>query len=305
VRSITIFLSTLLLLFCSADCFLQTSTARFMLWHPSARSASMGGVGTAIPTDGFAVFYNPAGLAFCEKVSLVGSYVKPFPFLARTTHSLIALVIPIKPVGTIGISANLFWKDSQLQTSPNSPDPIGEDLPVSKFFFTTHWEIKLTYAALLAKNTSVGLNLSYLKINLSNTGAGSETRLMAGRTSTFLFGAGLLWNKLLPFTTWKPDFGQSAPFVGKYADNGESAGFSVGLALANSGTKITYVDFRQSDSPPTKLSLGLAYWPFYTPLLSMLMSVDFEKEVFEPSLLDYIHLGTESRFAGIFALRAG
>lgn len=34
----------------------QNSTARFLLWHPSARFMSMGGVGTALETNAFAVF---------------------------------------------------------------------------------------------------------------------------------------------------------------------------------------------------------------------------------------------------------
>ncbi|NIU08417.1 MAG: hypothetical protein GWN81_06050, partial [Phycisphaerae bacterium] len=124
----------------------QNSTARFMLWQPSARSISMGGVGTAIVDNSFAVFYNPAGLAFANGINLAGSFVKPFPFFEHTIHSLTALSASFKGFGTLAISANRFWRERQAITDETGPEIIGVDEKKFNFFKSTHWEIKLSYA---------------------------------------------------------------------------------------------------------------------------------------------------------------
>jgi hypothetical protein len=65
----------------------QKSTARFLLWQPSALSHAMGGVGTALHEDAFAMYYNPSALAFSRRFNAVGSLVKPLPFFGNTVHS--------------------------------------------------------------------------------------------------------------------------------------------------------------------------------------------------------------------------
>ncbi|MDZ7623025.1 MAG: hypothetical protein U5J96_01070 [Ignavibacteriaceae bacterium] len=45
----------------------QSSTASFLYWQPSAKSYSMGGIGSALSNDIFSAYYNPAGLAYSKK----------------------------------------------------------------------------------------------------------------------------------------------------------------------------------------------------------------------------------------------
>ena len=147
----------------------QNSTARFMLWQPSARSIAMGGAGTAITDNGFAVFYNPAGLAFAKGITAAGSFGKPYPFFKHTIHSLTALSFPLKGCGTLAISANRFWRERQVITSDYGPNGINVNGENLNFFKSTHWEAKLSYATLLNNHMSIGVNISFLRIKLSES----------------------------------------------------------------------------------------------------------------------------------------
>src|SRR3990172_2774730 len=170
MKSILYWLFATILSF-SLPLFSQNSTVRFMLWQPSARSMAMGGAGVAVTDNSFAAFYNPAALAF-SKINLSTSYVEPFPFLENTIHSLTALAIPLRGIGVFGFSANRFWMEGQAYTDESGPEILGGDFVDTNFFKSTHWELKLSYAALLSENVSAGINVSFLKINLAEVNVG-------------------------------------------------------------------------------------------------------------------------------------
>lgn len=298
---LSILITVLLLIWPLVHLYSQSSTARFMLWHPSARAVAMGGTSTALDDNAFAVFYNPAALP-SDKYSFVGSYVEPFPFLESTIHSLTAFSMPINGFGILGISANRFWKESQAFTNEVG-DIMGGDLEKPDFLKATHWEIKLTYATALSKNISFGINLSYLRIKLSEATVGQEKG--EGKTSTLLYGGGILFKNILNGATLKLNNEPENDFLRKYADNREFSGFSIGMSILNAGSKIKYVDYDQGDKPPTIFSIGFAYWPISSSSIDILISTDFEKEVHESSTLDYIHYGGEIRLINLLALRAG
>ncbi len=280
----------------------QNSTARFMLWQPSARSISLGGLGTAIVDNSFAVYYNPAGLAFSKGIDIVGSFVKPFSFFENTIHSLSAVSMSIKDYGTFAISANRFWRERQ-EITHNTPEIVGIDGEKFSFLKSTHWEAKLSYATLLNRNVSVGINISLLRIKLSNIGAGTE--LEGGKIYTAMFGGGLLIKNIFPKATLKLMHRHQSNFLMQHANNRDYQGISIGFAVLNVGSKIIFIDDAQKDNPPTLVSLGFAYWPVSSNIYSIMLSTDFEKQIFESSTLDYIHLGTEIRILHLFSVRTG
>jgi|GEM_PF-3464084 len=262
----------------------------------------MGGVGTAIVDNSFAVFYNPAGLAFASGINFAGSFVKPFPFFEHTIHSLTALSFSFKGFGTLAISVNRFWKERQAITDETN-EYIGVGKEKLNFFNSTHCEVKLSYATLLSKHASVGVSISKLHTKLSEIDAHAERR--GGKAYTALFGAGLIFKNIFPKATWKPKRNHQSNLLQKYAAKCDDVGFSFGLSVLNAGPKITFIDYAQGDNPPTLVSMGLAYWPMSSPILTLLISTDFEKEIFESSSLDYIHLGNEFRLLNIFSIRTG
>jgi hypothetical protein len=281
----------------------QNSTARYLLWQPSARSYAMGGVGNAITENSFAVYYNPAGLAFVKGINLASSYVKPFPFFNHTHHSLTALSVSFVRLGTFALSINRFWRERQIWTEEDSPEAIGIDGEKTNFFKPTHWEAKFSYATFLKENISIGLNLSLLRMKLSEIHQGEERK--DGKTGTVLLGAGFLIKNVLPKSTLKTKYSLNNTLIDKIADRQKYEGISFGLALLNAGTKITFIDNARNDNPPTVLVLGVAYWLLFSDHLSILLSTDLEKQIFESSGLNYIHLGNELRLFRLFSVRMG
>ena len=102
----------------------QNSTASFLYWQPSAKSYSMGGIGSALSNDIYSAYYNPSGLAFSKRITITGSFVKPFPFLGNIANSFFGISYKVDNSNTLGFSANLFWMGKQIRTLESSPEPV-------------------------------------------------------------------------------------------------------------------------------------------------------------------------------------
>ena len=279
----------------------QTTTARFLLWHPSARSIALGGAGAATTNGAFSVFYNPAGLAFAKRFSIVGSLGRPVPFFDNTYHFFSAVSLHGN-AGTIAISTNQFWRERQVRTAEFGGDLglMGEEFD---YFKPMHWEAKISIAALLSNNSSFGFNLSVLRIKLSSLGASAEGG--SGKRVTGLFGCGFLVNNIFPGATFQFNRTFRSGLAKVSFRRQPSEGFSIGGSIINVGPKIMFIDADQSDQPPTIATLGIAYLPLAMNVLKILLTADFEKQIHESSKLDYIHLGNEIIIANTFSIRRG
>lgn len=51
--------------------------------------------------------------------------------------------------------------------------------------------------------------------------------------------------------------------------------------------------------------IGLAYSPIHVGILEFMLASDLEKQLHEPSTLDYVHIGGEAGVGDILRLRAG
>lgn len=253
-------------------------------------------------------FYNPAGLAFAHGIQLSGSFVKPFPFFEHTIHSLTALSISLNGFGTLAISTYRFWRERQAITFETGPDIIAVDGEDFNFFKPTHWEIKLSYARRLNQQVAIGINISLLRIKLFDFDSSGPIPLggESGKVKNYtgMFGFGFLFKNIFPKATWKPKLQHKSSFLNKYSVKHDDVGLSVGFSILNAGPKIKFIG-DQKDNPPTIASLGLAFQAISSPLLSYLIATDFQKEIFESSLLDHIHLGNEIRVYNLFSIRSG
>jgi hypothetical protein len=296
------FTISILSIFITNQSLAQNSTATFLYWQPSARSYAMGGIGSALSDDIYSTYYNPAGLAFSKKITLTGSFVKPFPFFGNIANSFFGISLKIDDSNALGISSNLFWMGKQIRTSEASPEPIGvEDTPF-------HWNIKLSYSYLIFNNFSAGISAGILHINLSDRPVGEEHS--TGTATTILVDAGILAKDLLQESTFEPDEGENKypPFFDWLLEIGEdyrSRGFSVGMSISNLGPDIAYIDEVQSDPSPSKLLLGLTYNVFSSKPLGIVLGTDFEKRLHESNTLDYLHMGGEIKLFKVLNLRMG
>lgn len=89
--------------FAFALLFSQQSLAIFSDLSPSARVMAMGGTFVALADDGFAIYYNPAGLYQVTDYQFHSSYQRPFG-LSFLSHSWVDLAVPIGDYGTLGFS---------------------------------------------------------------------------------------------------------------------------------------------------------------------------------------------------------
>ena len=280
----------------------QNSTATFLYWQPSARSYAMGGIGSSLTDDIYSAYYNPSGLAFSEKLTIAGSFVNPYPFLGNIANSFFGISLRIDSSNSIGISTNLFWMGKQVRTLENDPSPVGvEDTPV-------HWNAKLSYSYAIFNNLSVGLSAGILKINLSDFKVGEEQNV--GTTTTFLLDAGIQARALLSESTFiiNDTAKGYSPFFDWLIETGEAyrfRGFSIGISVTNLGPDISYVDQVQSDSPPSKLLLGLTYNAVASNAFGMLFGIEYENRFFTSTSANFFHLGGELKLFKILNFRMG
>ncbi len=277
----------------------QDSGARFLLLQPSATSQAMGGVGVALHQDVFALYYNPAALAFTKQYSISGSLVKPFPFFGNSLHSFIGAIIPLKHFGTLAVSANLYWKGTQQQVDITG-NLIG---PVSENNELLNSQLKIAYALPLSRQVSLGVGIGRVQINLSDIALG--VRGEKSGASAFFADLGIFATNLLPNLTLKPTLDPLPVKLRWLADIRKYQGISLGISLSNLGSNLRFIEEEFADKLPGKLTIGASYWPLSSEVISAMIAVDLEMPLFEDSSVDYLHLGTQVRFLHLFSLRFG
>ena len=212
----------------------------FLLIAPGARNGGMGEGGVALANDANAVFWNPAGLAFQyedpeldakNEISLMHSKWLPQFNFSDLFYEYMAARFYVDGIGMIGGSFTFLNLGENIWT-----DEEGNELGT---FDSNEFSLALSYATKLQPNLSVGVNLKYIRSNLSDVTVGSENQ--DGRAHTMAVDLGLLW---------MPNY--------EILNNRLSFGFN----LSNLGPKITYIDQAQADPLPTNLRIGFAYDAF-------------------------------------------
>ena len=296
------FLILLIPLFFSSNTFSQNNTASFLYWHPSAKYYSMGGIGTALSNDIYSSYYNPAALVFSKRMTITGSFVKPYPFFGNIANSFFGVSFNIDSSNAFALSSDLFWLGEQQRTLEDSPEPYGilENL--------LSWELKLSYGILLRKNLSAGISFGILQTNLSDKPVSYEQG--KGTSTTVLFDAGVFLKDIFRESTTqinydKRDYASFFNWLSKIGEDNINKGIALGLDVSNLGPDISYVDKEQEDSPPSKITLGISYMPLSSYPADILVGTDFEERLNENNFIDYIHLGGEVRIFKVLAFRGG
>ena len=219
-----------IILFCFNISFSQNSTARFLLYQPSARSSAMAGAGSLIHNDAFGTYYNPATLPFAPKINIVGSFQKPIPFFGNIAHSYIAASYNLNSLSTIAASANLYWPGAQVWS-----DATGIELGGIKN--EINWQGRISYARKIQKNISIGISLAYLNQNLipDYIYVGAENRGSKG--NAFMMDFGVLVKDIYKYTTMQIDNSQN-----KTDNKSKNTGISVGFMARNLGPDVTQIN---------------------------------------------------------------
>lgn len=208
--------------------FAQSEAAvLFLLISPGARAAGMGEAFVAVADDATAVYWNPGGLAFQSghEISLMHSNWLP-QFGNDLYFDFVAYRQDVEGLGTIGGNITFLNLGEQIITGEGGPEPLGT-------FNSFEFAVTLSYGTLLTENLGLGVNLRYIRSNLSSVGAGAEKG--NGKANGYAVDLGVLY---------KPAWFRR---------------LSLGANLSNLGPKIAYVDAAQADPLPTNLKMGFAF----------------------------------------------
>jgi hypothetical protein len=220
----------------SSGLAIVSTAVPFLLIAPDARSSGMGDVGTSIPDDAGAIYYNPAGLAFQTGTSVALTHSQWLPQFNQSDLFYDNLNFKWndndKFGGTIGASIVFLNLGQFIYTTEASPTPITT-------FNSFEYAIDLAYATKLSEDWGFGGSLKYIQSTLSTLHVAGEQSNGVGESVAFDLSA-----------LWKPD--------SSYVE-GIANALQVGFILANLGPKIKYVDALQADPLPTVLRVGVSY----------------------------------------------
>ena len=230
MKKITIFVILVLVMaFATTNVFAVSEAAvLFLLISPNARANGMGGAFVAVSDDVSAIYWNPAGLAFQEGRQFTSMYTKWLPRLNLDDMYYVfgAYRQTIEGLGTIGGNITFLNLGEQTITDETGPDPLGT-------FNSFELAFTLSYATLLSESFGAGINVRYIRSNLSDVGAGAEKG--SGKASAFAVDIGVLKKNL---------------FIDR---------LNFGVNISNIGPKITFIDADQADPLPTNFRAGFAY----------------------------------------------
>ncbi|MFQ5602379.1 MAG: PorV/PorQ family protein [bacterium] len=250
MKRITTILSVLFLTtFAATNVFAVSEAAvLFLLISPNARAGGMGEAFAGVADDVSASYWNPAGLAFQEGKQFTSMYSKWLPqFNFSDLYYLFgAYRQSIEGLGTIGFNITYINLGEQTITEATGPEPVGK-------FNSNEWAFTFSYATLLSETMSVGLNVRYIRSNLSSVGAGTEKG--DGQAGAFALDIAMLKKNL-------------------FLNN-----LNLGLNISNIGPKITYVDASQADPLPTNFKIGLAYRAIDQEFNRLTFAFDVNKEL--------------------------
>lgn len=281
----------------------------FLLIAPGARNGALGEGGVALANDANAVYWNPAGLAFQyedpeadkkNEISVMHAEWLPQFKLGDLFYEFLAARFYLEGIGMVGGSFTFLNLGTNVHT-----DEQGNELGT---FESNEFSIALSYATKIQSNLSIGVNLKYIRSNLSPVSVGSETA--EGQAHTMAVDVGMLWVPAYEFLNNR---------------------LNLGFNLSNLGPKITYIDKEQADPLPTNLRAGLAYNLFDDGFNRLTMIYDFNRLLvvrnadgtsdnvleavfysswvkgdFEDRIRKFTHsLGIEYRYGTLIALRSG
>ena len=226
------------------------SAVPFLLISPSARASGMGESGTGIADDISATFFNVGGLAYQPNTQVSLTYSKWLPqFNADLHYSYVNGSTYLEQLdGTV--SGQFTFLDLGEFQQTNESGDLGAK------FRSLEFALGLGYSTMLSDDIGAGIMARYIQSNLSTVPVGNQKEEGVGRSVGF--DLGVLWK---PETDW----GLPKDFL------------SLGLALANIGPKIHYIDIAQADPLPTSFRFGAGLHVLEDEFNDLSLSVDVMK----------------------------
>lgn len=195
--------------------------ALFLLLPVGAQTVGMAQATVAERLGSESIWSNPASIARQEKREAAIHHSETI----AARGDVMTLLLPLKPIGTFGLSVNVLDFGNQ-QITDGGGTPIGLVLPRNLL-------LAGTFGASVGKSLSVGMTYKRLQYRVDCSG-------QCGNVTTFSATSSAL------------DFGT------QYDVPGDSA-IRLGAAIRNIGRRLQITDEEQADPLPTRVEVGVSY----------------------------------------------
>lgn len=251
----------------------------FLRITPDARSGGMGDAGVAISADANSIHNNASKLVLAEEDFSVSATYTPWLSSLGLNDVYLAYLSGYKKIDdlqAVGASLRYFSLGSIPFTDEN-----GEALNVGQ---PNEFEVALAYSRKLSDNFTAGLTGKFIYSNLA---AGQQV-------GSELIEAGVAGAADLSFTYQKD-------LKSRTLDDSE---LTVGLALTNIGSKITYTRSTDRDFLPANFALGAAWKMQLDDVNSIMVTAEVNKLMTPTPCLDSLCNNAERRaqspISGVF-----
>lgn len=228
-----------------------TSAVPFLRITPDARGGAMGDVGIATSADPNGMHYNQSKLAFADKnVSISATYTPWMRNLGLNDVYLAYLAgyVKLDKFQTVGLSLRYFSL-GDIEFTDENGQSLGQGRP-------NEFEVTGAYARKLSDKLSAAIGAKLIYSNLA--------------TGRFVEG-----NEIKPGVAGAADISVTYKTPLKVSKN--KSDLTVGVAISNLGSKITYTNSINRDFIPTNLGLGLAWRLNLDEYNSLTFTTDFNK----------------------------
>jgi Type IX secretion system protein PorV len=268
-KTIAHIILTLLLVQASSDVFAQyfckdgynisgekcanavTSAIPFLRIVPDARGGSMGDVGIATSPDANSMHYNPSKMAFADKKTSVSATYTPWMRNLGLNDVYLAYLSgyhKLDEFQAIGLSLRYFSL-GDIEFTGNDGESLGQGKP-------NEFEVCAGYSRKLSDKLSAAIGAKFVFSNLA-TG-----RIVEG-------------NEIKPGKAGAADL--SFTYKSPIKVSNRKSELTIGAALSNLGSKITYTNSVNRDFIPANLGIGAAWKMNLDDYNTLTFTMDFNK----------------------------
>jgi hypothetical protein len=248
----------------------QTGTGVFLLPPIGARALALGGAVVAGGEGSEYLWWNPAALARETRREVAIHHAQTIV----ATSDALALVIPWRRVGVLGIAANLIDLGEQEVTPPEGGPPIGTFLP-------RNLVVAASFSRPVGPRLDLGLTYKLLQARLDCSGQCGSVPVEASTTSAVDVGA------RVSLAGWAP--------------------VAVGVAVRNAGPGIAVAAGEAENALPSRWQAGVQYDVPVLGRLSDDVTAQVSGDVLSPldDLAPAVRLGVEAAWQRRVIVRGG
>ncbi len=262
-----------------------TTAASFLKIGVGGRALGMGEAYTTIAEDVTGMYWNPAGIAKLDKISVMFNH---YDYIADIYYDFGGAAIPIEGLGTLGAFIGHLGMPDIERTSIQYPEGTGEKVSAGSIV------IGVSFARALTDRFSFGANVKYIREDIWHSSA-----------SSFAFDAGVLYTaffKNLKIGMSISNFGSDMKMEGRdmLVQHDINSSFE-----GNNDNINSHLDTDNFPLPilfRVGLSANIAKDFFELQDHDWIISVD---AIHPNDNKEYLNMGTEVKIFNLLALRAG